>query len=113
MSESTDRLITAILPQGEGAGVLKALFDRGFIRASLGTARAPIPVTRRRGGFARTALVSVEKDIITVVATAAEADEAFSVVHEAGRISERPGGFVFMGRLARASQFSLPPTAGT
>jgi hypothetical protein len=102
------KLITVILPQGEGMPLLQALYERKQLRASLGTARAPVTTVRRRGGIARTHHHSVEKDIVQVVVGVEDADGVFELLYEKAGIGERYGGFMFQGSVAKASPFTLP-----
>jgi hypothetical protein len=108
MAAESHKLITCIVSQGKGLAVLQALFQRGHLRAALGTARAPLSIVKTRGGFTKTVHYSVEKDILTVVASAGEADEVFEFLYERAGIGESAGGFLYLGPLARASAFALP-----
>ena len=103
-----DRFLTVIVPQGKGAALLRLLNERGVDRASLGTARAPLVATTKVVGISRTVHLSVEKDILTAVVPGERAEEVFGLVHEAAEIADEPGGFMFMGRVSKASPFSLP-----
>ena len=103
-----DKLITAILPQGRGMAVLLALYERKVLRAALDTARAPLAYVKGSGMMARTVRHSVEKDVLSVVVPAEQAEETFIFLHEAGRVAEAPGAFMFMGALSQTSAFSLP-----
>jgi hypothetical protein len=103
-----ERVLTVVVPQGQGGALLELLAGRGIQRAALGSARAPVSYTVRKGGFARTVNASVEKDILTAVLPSEQADEVFALVHEAAGIGARPGGFMFMGQAARCSPFVLP-----
>lgn len=108
MSDEGAKLITVILPQGQGMPLLHTLFERKQLRASLGTARAPVTTVRRRGGIARTHRHSIEKDILQVVVLSAEAPGIFEFLYDQAGIGERYGGFMFQGGLAQASPFRLP-----
>ena len=88
--------------------LLEQLHARGVLRAGLGTARAPFAVVKRKGGIARTEYFSVEKDVLNVVVAEAEADGLFALLHEAARIGEAHGGFIFQGTAGQASDFTLP-----
>jgi hypothetical protein len=89
-------------------GLLKQLHDRGLLRASLATARAPFSVSRRKGGITRTESYSVEKDILQVVVAAQDADDVFRFLHQEAGIGTGPGGFMFQGPIGHASEFALP-----
>ena len=106
---AAEKLITVILPQGRGMAVLQALYERRVLRAALGTARAPFSYMKGRGMIARTVRHWVEKDVLSVVVSAEEAEENFGFLHQLAGIGDAPGGFMLMGPLARASAFSLPP----
>jgi hypothetical protein len=103
----TDKLITVIVPQGWGMPLLQALYERRVLRAALGTARAPSTYTKGSGALARTVRLSVEKDVLHVVAPAEGADEIFTFLYDSAGIGEAPGGFMFMGALSQASEFTL------
>ena len=109
MAESRPhKLITVVLTQGQGMGLLKQLHDRALLQAAFGTARAPFAVTRKKGGISRTEYYSVEKDIVQVLVSAAEADEVFAFLHDAAGIGRTHGGFMFQGPVSHATAFSLP-----
>jgi hypothetical protein len=108
MTASGHKVITVIVPQGQGMALLERLHARGILRAGLGSARAPLTVVKRRGGIGRTEIYSVEKDVLNVVVAEAEADAMFADLYHAARIGEAHGGFIFQGEAARASQFTLP-----
>lgn len=115
MAEKEAKFITVILPQGKGAALLHALYEKKILRAGLGTARAPFFFTKKKRGFTRTIHHSVEKDILTVVVDAGDADEVFDLIHRTAMIGEKYGGFMYMGSLSKASAFQLPtdvPQAG-
>ena len=102
------KLITVIVPQGQGMPLLEALYERKLLRASLGTARAPVTTVKRRSGIASTHHHSIEKDIVQVVVEPADASEVFAFLYDRAGIGERYGGFMFQGSLSQASPFSLP-----
>lgn len=108
MAEEKAKFITVILRQGKGAALLRALHERKVLRAGLGTARAPFFFTRKKGGFKKTIHHSVEKDVVTVVVGAEQADEVFGFIYETARIGRSYGGFMFMGALSKAAPFQLP-----
>jgi hypothetical protein len=97
-----------ILPLGQGVALLEQLHARGVQRAALGTARAPFTVMKRKGGISRTHSYSVEKDILTVVVLAEEADEMFGFLHGAAGIGAAHGGFMYQGPVSQGSAFALP-----
>lgn len=102
------KVITVIVPQGQGMALLEQLYAQNALRAALGTARAPFAVTKRKGGISRTEYFSVEKDVLNVVVEEPDADQVFTFLHHAARIGEAHGGFMFQGPAARASEFTLP-----
>jgi hypothetical protein len=108
MAAEGAKLITVIVPQGQGMALLHALYERKQLRASLGTARAPVTTVRRRGGIARTHNHSVEKDIVQVVVGVEDAGGVFELLYDKAGIGERYGGFMFQGSVARVSPFGLP-----
>lgn len=109
---NNNKMITIILPQGRGLAVLEQLYQRGVTRAALGSARAPFTVVKRRGGIARTETYSVEKDVLNVLVSGDDADRAFAFLHEAARVAEERGAFMFQAPVAQASEFALPSAVG-
>jgi hypothetical protein len=103
-----EKLITVIVPRGKGLELLRALHGRRALRAALATARAPFTFVKGRGALARTVRHSVEKDVLHVITAAEEAEGLFDFLHQAAGIAAAPGSFMFMGVLARASEFTLP-----
>jgi len=108
MTEEKGKLITVILPQGKGAALLSALHERKVLRVSMGAARAPFFFTKKKRGITKTIQHSLEKDILTVVTGAEDAEELFVFIHQKAMIGTRYGGFMFMGPLGRATGFELP-----
>jgi hypothetical protein len=99
------KLITCIVPQGRGSGVVEALFARRITRVSLATARASVPVQRGHGRLRRTVYHSLTKDILTAVVDADQADDVFAFIHEVAAVADQPGSFLFLGPLSAASAF--------
>ena len=108
MDKTGGKIITIVVPRGEGPPLLQRLYDRKVCRAALGQARAPVSITRGKGTFHRTVQTSIEKDILTVIVMAQEADDLFFWLFDAAGMDKRHGGFMFMGPAAQASPFSLP-----
>ena len=108
MAAEGAKLITVIVPQGQGMPLLQVLYERTQLRASLGTARAPVTTVSRRGGIARTHHYSVEKDIVQVVVGVEDAPAVFALLYEKSGMGERHGGFMFQGSVAKATPFALP-----
>lgn len=104
---AAQKLITVIVPQGRGRLLLEQLYERQELRAALGTARAPSTYTRGTGAFARTIRNSVEKDVLQVVVPEENAEEVFKLLLDRAQICETPGGFMYMGEIARATPFAL------
>jgi hypothetical protein len=63
-------------------------------------------------GLARIVRHSAQKDVIHVVVGADQADEIFAFLHDKAGIAATPGGFLFVGRLTRATAFTLPTEVG-
>lgn len=102
-----EKLITVIVPQGRGRPLLEALHQRGELRAALSSARAPSTYSRGTGAFARTIRNSVEKDVLQVMVSEENAKQVFEFLLDLAQISESPGGFMYMGEIARATRFAL------
>lgn len=99
------RQITCILYKGGGLQVLEALHKRGVNAASLHHARgSAIGDPAGRNGIPEI----FEKEILTVVVSAEEADEIFDFVFEAAKIDRPHGGFLYMERLQLSVPFVLP-----
>ena len=100
------KLITCILPHGIALDVLQRLKDeKGIIEACTNTARGMgklTPLAHRGLGE------QAEKDILTVIVSAAEADEIFEYLFDIARIDRPHGGLIYMAALGHATPFVLP-----
>ncbi|OGT82473.1 MAG: hypothetical protein A3H91_14000 [Gammaproteobacteria bacterium RIFCSPLOWO2_02_FULL_61_13] len=100
------KLITCILPHGIALDVLQRLKDeKGIIEASTNTARGMgrlTPLAHRGLGE------QAEKDILTVIVSAAEADEIFAWLFGIARIDRPHGGLIYLTALGHATPFVLP-----
>ena len=99
------KLITCFLPSGRGAGVLERLRrEHGVGSASYHHARGVGTGTKR----VRSAYVVSEREVITVLVPAAQADEVFRFLFFAAGLDEPRAGMIFMERTARAAPLVLP-----
>jgi hypothetical protein len=100
------KLITCILPHGIALDVLQRLKDdKGIIEASTNNARGMgklTPLAHRGLGE------QAEKDVLTVIVSAAEADEIFAYLFDVARINRPHGGLIYMTALGHATPFVLP-----
>lgn len=100
------RLITCILPKGQGVPAQHALSEKfGNITANINYARGvgrAIPLRHRGVGE------QSEKEILSVVVTASEADAVFEFLYFEARVDRPHGGIVYMSGLAAASAYALP-----
>ena len=100
------KFITCILPHGIALDVLQRLKDeKRIIEASTNTARGMgklTPLAHRGLGE------QAEKDILTVIVSAAEADEIFEYLFDIARIDRPHGGLIYMAALGHATPFVLP-----
>jgi len=95
-----------ILPKGKGLPVLKGLkVDKAVVNANLHHARGAGRMTplayRGVGG-------TTEKDIVSVVVPASNADEIFEYVFEKADIYRPHGGLMFQQTLKSCTPFVLP-----
>lgn len=98
-------LITCVLYRGGGEKVLRALFGRGITRTGHSPARgSAIGDPVESDGLPR----QFEKEVVTCVVDASEADEVFAFIFETAEIDRPHGGFMYMERLGRASAYALP-----
>jgi len=58
MEKAGGKIITVVVPRGEGPALLQRLYERKTYRAALGQARAPVSMTKGKGTFRRTVQVS-------------------------------------------------------
>ena len=100
------KLITCILPLGRSAAVVRALSrDRGIDATHVSYARGVgriTPLTHRGVGE------TTEKEILTVVVDAADADGVFEFIYDEAGVNQPHGGLMFMHPLTLATLFRLP-----
>ncbi len=99
------RLITCFLPAGRALEVLERLRkERGLSSMQYHHARG-VGVGTRRGARA---FLAAEREVITVLAPQARADELFHFLYFAAGLDKPNTGMVMMERVVRASPFVLP-----
>lgn len=99
------KLITCFLPSGRGAGVLDRLRrEHGVGSAFYHHARGVGTGTKRT----RHSYVAAEREVITVLVRAAQADEVFRFMFFAAGLDEPRAGMIFMERAARAAPLVVP-----
>jgi hypothetical protein len=99
------KLITCFLPSGRGAGVLDRLRrEHGVGSASYHHARGVGTGTKRT----RHSYVGAEREVVTVLVPAAQADEVFRFMFFAAGLDEPRAGMIFMERAARAAPLVVP-----
>ncbi|MGR8920800.1 MAG: hypothetical protein ACU85V_14390 [Gammaproteobacteria bacterium] len=94
------RLITCILPAGEGFELATALYEQLGLTAA--------DVTHGRGASQRSGTFADEMDVLTVVVAAARADEVFEYIYHEVDMGERPNRFMYQQRLEGATEYRLP-----
>ena len=100
------KLITAILPKGRSKDLVKQLIhDRGLKRINVHRARGSGRITplRHRGVGETT-----EKEIVTVLVDAEQADETFEFIFFEAEINRPHGGLIFQQPVYASTLFSLP-----
>ena len=100
------RLITCILPKGKAKPLQEALVrDKGLHAANFHRGRG---VGRFSPLSARGIGEQQEKEILEVNVPAAQADELFEFMFFAGEMDCPHGGIIYMTRLSRGMQMSVP-----
>lgn len=99
------RLITCVLYRGASKRVLEALHREGINAASVYHARGsaigdPVGPKGLPAEF--------EKEVLTVVVDAPQADDIFARIFELANIDRPYGGFLYMQRLSRRVPYQLP-----
>lgn len=103
------KVITGALYHGAGLKVLKVLHERGVNAAGVQTARgSTIGDPAGRSGLP----TQFEKDLLTVVVPAAQADAILELVFEAADIDRTHGAFLYVADLGRSTPYVLDATAG-
>ena len=101
------RLITAFLPSGRATGVLERLRkEHGLSSMAYHHARGVGTGTRR----GRSAFVSAEREVITVLVEESRADDIFRFLYYAAGLDAPNTGIVFMERILRMSAMVEPET---
>ena len=106
MATQAHKLITCILPKGIAAEIVKQLkTEKNIVTANINSARGMGKLTpdAYRGVGEQT-----EKDILSVVVEAGEAEDIFSYLFEAADIDHPHGGIIYMTNLYLASRYLLP-----
>jgi hypothetical protein len=107
VSEEPRKLLCCIVPRGKGLPLLEALGrDRGLHAGHVHTARGlgrATPLGRRAAGEA------AERDLLTVVVPASQADDVFEFLYFEGGLDRPHGGFLYQRALTQASEYTLPP----
>jgi hypothetical protein len=102
------KLITCFLPSGRASGVLERLRrEHGLGSASYHHARGVGTGTKRT----RRSFAAAEREVITVMVPAAQADELFRFLFFAAGLDEPRAGLIFMEHMVRAAPLVLPPEA--
>ena len=103
MSGGGDRLLSCLLPQGLGAELQARLFSE------LGLTQVEVHSTRGFIGSNHRGLFNcVEKEILTAITAADQADDLFEWIYHAGKVADMEGRFLYMVPLDRSTQFELP-----
>jgi hypothetical protein len=98
------KLITCFLPVGRAAEVLDRLRKEHGLASTLYHHARGVGVGTRHG---RTFFAS-EREVVTLLAPEARADELFRFVYFAAGLDAPNTGMVFMERIVRATPFVLP-----
>jgi hypothetical protein len=101
---ASHKLLTCIIESGRGAPLIEQLRARGVASANLHLARGLGKGSKVRGGMA----LYVGREILTVLADAAQADELFDFLYRAAEIAKPHAGMLLMEKLYRAEPLRLP-----
>lgn len=99
------KLVTCFLPAGRAIEVLERLRKEHGLDSILYHHARGVGVGTRRG---RDSAVAAEREVISVLAPEARAEEIFRFVFFAAGLDEPNTGMVLMERVLRASPFELP-----
>jgi len=96
----------SILPKGTGREVLQGLRkDHQIKTGNINMARGAgmyNPLDKRGVGE------QTEKEMLTVVVSAEQADDVFAYIYDAAKIDEPHHGIIFQSDLMRSSEYTLP-----
>jgi nitrogen regulatory protein PII len=101
------KLITCILPKGISKEVVKQLkTEKGILTANINNARGVGKITplAYRGIIGSQS----EKEILSVVVPADQADELFEYIYELANINRPHGGLMYMHALTVTTRFTFP-----
>ena len=104
------KLITCFLAHGLALDVVQKLKDeKGIIEASVNNARGmgKLNLLAHRGVGEQG-----EKEILTVIVPADQADELFEYIFDKANINRPHGGLIYMCQLSHVSSFVLPDVQG-
>jgi hypothetical protein len=100
---SPERLLSCLVPQGLGSDLRARIFSElRLTRVDLHSARGFMG-SDPGGLFNR-----VERDIVSVVVEAEQADEVFDWLYHEAEVGTKEGRFLYMTRLDRSTPFTLP-----
>ena len=106
MRPGAHKLITCILPKGIAPDLLRSLKDElGIVTVNINSARGIgkiTPLAYRGIGE------QAEKEILTAVVPADQADDIFEFIFDEACIDRPHGGLMFMHKLVHATPFELP-----
>ncbi|MBA59504.1 MAG: hypothetical protein CMQ40_10080 [Gammaproteobacteria bacterium] len=104
--QTESRLISCILPKGQGMPLQKALAEeKEIFSANLHHGRGVgkgFHLNERSVGDQQ------EREILEVVVPFPIADEIFDFIYYKAKINEPHGGIVYVSKIARSSSFELP-----
>ncbi len=110
-SDKRSRLITCIIPKGNGLQTLEKL------KSELGLLRAHVHLARGTASNAPKALHGLvehaEKETLEVITDYADADAIFAFLFESLHISEPYNGIMYMQPLGRSTGYELSELPGT
>jgi len=98
------KLITCFVPAGCAAGVLERLRKEQGLSSSLYHHARGVGVGTSRGRH----FLASEREVITVLAPEARADELFRFLYFAAGLDAPNTGMVFIERVLRATPFTMP-----
>jgi nitrogen regulatory protein PII len=100
------KLIRCILPKGKARTIINALKDElGIISANFNYARGTGRITHRDY---RSNATQTEKEVLYVVVSSEQADEAFELIYHTGGIGEPHGGLMYQSALVGSTEYQLP-----